>query len=154
MEPLYKGHPRWWPFKRGGLSWGVKYTWFVKNGAWKRTKFCNFSETFLAFTEGFHCSSVSKKRRSFHKDRYYALRMSTAHKNRHSRHDLNISNTINHCSVHTGPFHFPWGGSKIVTSSHRVINLTDPLTIYEWSCSERFLGCNILDTFCRVFIER
>ena len=24
VEPLYKGHPNWWPFKRGGLSWGVK----------------------------------------------------------------------------------------------------------------------------------
>ena len=24
VEPLYKGHPRWWPFKRGGLSQGVK----------------------------------------------------------------------------------------------------------------------------------
>ena len=24
VEPLYKGHPRWWPFKRSGLSWGVK----------------------------------------------------------------------------------------------------------------------------------
>ena len=30
MEPLYKGHPLWWPSKRGGLSWGVKWTWFVK----------------------------------------------------------------------------------------------------------------------------
>ena len=49
VQPLYKGHPIWWPFKRGGLSWGVKYTWFVENGAWKWTKFCNFSETFLAF---------------------------------------------------------------------------------------------------------
>ena len=55
VEPLYKGHPRWWPFKRGGLSWGVKYTWFVKNGARKWTKFYNFSETFPAFPEGFHC---------------------------------------------------------------------------------------------------
>ena len=24
VEPIYKGHPRWWPFKRGGLSWGVE----------------------------------------------------------------------------------------------------------------------------------
>ena len=24
VEPLYKGHSRWWPFKRGGLSWRVK----------------------------------------------------------------------------------------------------------------------------------
>ena len=24
VEPLYKGHPRWWLFKRGVLSWGVK----------------------------------------------------------------------------------------------------------------------------------
>ena len=24
LDLLYKGHPRWWPFKRGGLSWGVK----------------------------------------------------------------------------------------------------------------------------------
>ena len=24
VEPLYKGRPRWWPFKGGGLSWGVK----------------------------------------------------------------------------------------------------------------------------------
>ena len=24
VEPLYKDHPRWWPFKRGGLSRGVK----------------------------------------------------------------------------------------------------------------------------------
>ena len=24
MEPLHKGHPRWWSYKRGGLSWGVK----------------------------------------------------------------------------------------------------------------------------------
>ena len=55
VEPLYKGHPRWWPFKRGGLSWGIKLTWFVKNGAWQWTKFCNFSETSLAFPEGFHC---------------------------------------------------------------------------------------------------
>ena len=55
MEPLSKGHPRWWPFKRGGLSWGAKYTWFVKNCAWKWTKFCNFSETSLAFPYGFHC---------------------------------------------------------------------------------------------------
>ena len=52
VEPLYKGHPKWWPFKRGGLSWGVNWTWFVKNGAWKLTKFCNFSETFLAFHMG------------------------------------------------------------------------------------------------------
>ena len=40
-NPLYKGHPIWWPFKRGGLSWGVKWIWFVKNSAWKWTKFCN-----------------------------------------------------------------------------------------------------------------
>ena len=40
-EPLYKGHPRWWPFKRGGLSWEVKQTWFVKNGTWKWTNFAN-----------------------------------------------------------------------------------------------------------------
>ena len=24
VEPLYKDHPIWWPFKRGGLSWGIK----------------------------------------------------------------------------------------------------------------------------------
>ena len=24
VKPLYKGHPIWWPFKRGGLPWGVK----------------------------------------------------------------------------------------------------------------------------------
>ena len=23
VEPLFKGHPGWWLFKRGGLSWGV-----------------------------------------------------------------------------------------------------------------------------------
>ena len=57
VEPLCKGHPSWWPFKRGGLSWGVKSAWFMTNGAWKWTKFCNFSETFLTFPEGFHCSS-------------------------------------------------------------------------------------------------
>ena len=62
VEPLYKGHPRGWPFKRGGLSWGVKYTWFVKNSAWKWAKFWNFSETFLAFPEGFHCTKFSIKK--------------------------------------------------------------------------------------------
>ena len=39
VEPVYKGHPRWWPFKRGGLSWWVRYIWIVKNCAWKWTNF-------------------------------------------------------------------------------------------------------------------
>ena len=53
VEPLYKGHPKCRPFKRGGLLRGVKYTWFVKNDEWKWIEFHRFSDTFLAFPEGF-----------------------------------------------------------------------------------------------------
>ena len=49
----------------GGLSkvvachdgWNKHHLW--KNGAWKWTKFHNFSETFLSFPEGFHCTYIS-----------------------------------------------------------------------------------------------
>ena len=38
VEPLYKGHPRWWPFKRGGLSWPnfatlVRLSWPFQRGS-------------------------------------------------------------------------------------------------------------------------
>ena len=36
------------------------------NGAWKWAKFCKFSETFLAFPEGFHCMHIAGINHTIH----------------------------------------------------------------------------------------
>ena len=45
---------------KSGLTWGVRETFFVKNGATKKTKFCKFRKKFLAFSEGLHCICSNK----------------------------------------------------------------------------------------------